>query len=116
MGIAPPRNPSKEQKRVIFLIDAKNGSATREAIRPVRAWLPASGYERVELWHWKVLGLGERVERGDEKQQRRVEKRFYGALVWREAEGEVRTRWRDERVTRVGVQDMERRVNIMDDS
>ncbi|CAF9915527.1 MAG: hypothetical protein HETSPECPRED_002516 [Heterodermia speciosa] len=100
LGIAPPPNPSKVEKKIILLVDAKNGSATGKAIRPVRAWLPTSGYERVEIWHWKVLGL--REEQGGEKQQRKVEKRFYGALAWREGEGKVRTRWRGERVTRLG--------------
>ncbi|KAL8791588.1 MAG: hypothetical protein Q9195_005793 [Heterodermia aff. obscurata] len=113
LGIAPPPNPSKVQQKIILLIEAKNGSATSKAIRSVRAWLPASGYKRVEIWHWKVLELEE--EQKDDRQQRRVEKRFYGALAWREEEGKVRTRWRDEKVTRLGIPDTKRAVDVIKD-
>ena len=90
----PPPNATAEQKKIIFLIDSKNTSATSKHMGPVAGFLPGSGYDSVEMWHWKVL-------------KGRVEKCFYATMrVDKDGGGggrDVSTVWNDGKVTIVRV-------------
>ena len=103
-GIAPrppPLDASPAQKKIILLIEPKNIDASGKAMDTILRWLPWSGYQRVEIWHWKVLKLV--------KEGRRVEKCFSASMrvstekERRDGRCEVRTVWRTGQVTRVDV-------------
>ena len=76
INVPRPRSSSKEHNTVILLIDGKNRSQTGRVMQPIVAWLPGSGYSRVDIWHWKMLRC---VKQGG-AEQRRIEKCFYGSM------------------------------------
>lgn len=92
----PSPHASTDQKKIIFLIDSKGTGATRNVMEPVLGFLPGSGYDRVEMWHWKVLELG---RDGEEVRQRNIDKCFYASIrVAKDSEGagrEISTVWQD---------------------
>ena len=106
-------------RKAVLMVDSFRMRESRECIEAVAGWLPGSGCERVEVWHWEILKIieeremdtrnGERMgfagrdgEVGGKEleDRRRVEECYFGAIRLvdeskRSVEGDVKTYWPD---------------------
>lgn len=59
------KSGSGSVKKAILVVDSYRMEKSRECVEAVAGWLPGSGFERVEVWHWEVLKVIEERERGE---------------------------------------------------